>query len=149
MANKDNEVGSDNKHIDYNLIKTVLARLSKVIEQEEELIIKEKFTEVYELIPNKIELVSFFEKHQQHILKIVKEEENNTERFDSFKELVRKLLDSSNANMTRIKKAEFIANETVDITKKLMKEKEQKHKNYSNKGVKSAESGSVFINTKT
>ena len=53
---------NDEDFFEYELIIKALGRLSKIVKREEEFIEKKQYDKAVELIPDKIELVNFFQK---------------------------------------------------------------------------------------
>ena len=127
--------------IDYELVVKALDRLNAIIIKEEGLINQKKYSEAAELIPDKLELVSFFEKYRDKIFKdYTQDKEENSEKIEDIKKLVQSLLSISSRNMNKIRKAQYISNKTMEIVKNIITKNETEHKNYSKTGDKNSKS---------
>ena len=127
--------------VEHKLVVKALSRLNAIITKEEDLINQKKYSEAAKLIPDKLELVSFFEKYRDKILKdYAQDKEKNSEKIEDVKKLVQSLLSTSSRNMNKIKKAQYVSSKTMEIVKNIITKSETEHKNYSKTGDKNSKS---------
>ena len=137
--------------IEHELIIKALNRLNTIVTKEEELINQKKYSEAVKLIQDKLELVNFFEKYRDKILKdYILDKKEGTQKAEDIKKLVQNLLSTSSRNMNKIKKVQYIGNKTMEIIKNIMEKSEAKHKNYSPTGGRNSKgkvSKHILLNT--
>ena len=150
---REDKVAKDSESvIEHELIIKALNRLNGIIKREEELINQKKYSEAVKLIQDKLELVNFFEKYREKILKsYTSDEKEGTQKIEDIKKLVQNLLSASSRNMNKIRKAQYIGNKTMEIVKNMIAKSEATNKNYSRTGDRSSKnkvSKHIVLNTK-
>lgn len=126
---------NDDDFFEHELIIKALDRLSKIVKKEKELVENKQYDKAVELIPDKIELVNFFQKNKDKILgNFNPSKEEDMQKREEIKNLVQNLLDTSGKNMNKIKKAQYLSSRVMEILKESIQKSEVKNKNYSNSG---------------
>ena len=137
LDSKANDQQSTSKKpiFEHELIIIALTRLSNLLIKEEKLIESKKYSDAEKLIPDKLELVNFFSRNRTNILNsydITKEEDK--QKREEIKNLVQNLLDISNKNINKIKKAQYIGSKVMEILKESVHKSQTKNKNYTISG---------------
>ena len=132
---KSKKIDDKKLQFDHELIISALTRLKDLIKKEENLIEKKQYSDAEKLIPDTLELVNFFARNKDDILNsydLTKEEDK--QKREEIKNLVQNLLNNSNKNINKIKKAQYIGSKVMEIIKESVHKNQMKNKNYNISG---------------
>ncbi len=132
---KSKKIDDKKAQFDHELIISALTRLKDLIKREENLIEKKQYSDSEKLIPDTLELVNFFARNKDDILNsydLTKEEDK--QKREEIKNLVQNLLNNSNKNINKIKKAQYIGSKVMEIIKESVHKNQMKNKNYNISG---------------
>ena len=127
---KSKKIDDKKLQFDHELIISALTRLKDLIKKEENLIEKKQYSDAEKLIPDTLELVNFFARNKDDILNsydLTKEEDK--QKREEIKNLVQNLLNNSNKNINKIKKAQYIGSKVMEIIKESVHKNQMKNKN--------------------
>ncbi len=128
---------SDSGFIDFELIQKGLNRLLSITSRESELLDAKRYDEALSLTQEKMELLNFFERNSDEVVKVLSDlEKMNEEKRNIAKKLAQNLLDLFKSNTDKVKKAQYINNRVMEITKDYLLKKVVEKKNYSGSGGK-------------